>query len=477
VVILMEAFWIYPWFMWMGHLPVFDLTRPPVSLASVIVILMISQSATRFFRQREWPMWRIQLAIIGSGFIVMFLALRVEYGNGYALFDGGWSAYFLQLLKATFTNPYTASLAIPMIFFLWWRGILLERRTSSFESIYALFVIGIAALILLIIVWQITFKGERYGGALSAVGLNAIAFFCFGLISLAVRNLYLKRKRMTEKETKSSVWRSLAIILGAIGVIVIGGLIVASILSPGFFDAVANGFKAVWGAITTALRYILIPLQYVVAVIYWVLKWLLSLIPKGEPIEPQEFDEPFRDEVERTVKEMPQIVNTILQLLVVAVFLTVVIIILVKAIRRFKGSQDDEVEEIHESVLSLDALKNDLEQFLKMLSRLFRRKQKSAILRYDDDVGRLNIREIYKRLLWEGSRSGVTRRRYETPFEYAGRLGEYVPDGTAQLNEITGFYSVVRYGEIELPEKQVDTANGLWVTLRDFIRRIGEPDE
>ena len=135
----------------------------------------------------------------------------------------------------------------------------------------------------------------------------------------------------------------------------------------------------------------------------------------------------------------------------------------------------EDIEEIHEPLWSMDGVRNDLRLLLDMLAQKFKRKPRPATSHYDDDIsGRLDIREIYRRLLREGARSGVVRRSHETTYEYGGRLGQYVPDGREQLNSITDLYVDVRYGDVQPEEEQVDKANSLWRTLRDLIRGPGD---
>jgi len=102
---------------------------------------------------------------------------------------------------------------------------------------------------------------------------------------------------------------------------------------------------------------------------------------------------------------------------------------------------------------------------------MFRRRQAApAAYRFDDINGRLDVREIYRHMQWEAARAGTARRRQETASEYAGRLGRAVPEGRGPIKRITELYSRVRYGETGVREKQLDSANSLWVRLRGLLR-------
>jgi hypothetical protein len=328
VVVLMEAFWIYPWVVWMGLLPSFDQIRPPLSMLSVITVLRASLTVTRVFHKREWGLGRIRAAIIGGGFVVMFLVRRVEYGGGYRSLDGGY-----------------------------------ERP-------------------------------------LSAIGLYALTFFLFGLTALAIRNIYKMRKRMTEKETQASAWRSLPLILAVIGGIVVVGLLAATLFSPEFLDTIAMGLKILGNLLKKALYYIAYPIKYLAAAVFWVLQWLVNLIRRPQEQVPLEIQGSTLGEIERESREMSEIISTILEALAIAALVAAVIFILAKAIRRIRVRTDDDgFDETHESLWSKDTPKNDLRQLLKTIRQKFQRSSKSAGLFYNDEAGDLKVREIYKRLL------------------------------------------------------------------------------
>ncbi len=477
LVILMEAFWVYPWLIWIGYLSEFSQAKALVSLPSVIIVLALSVAATRFFLKRKWSIALVRAAIIGCGTVAGLLILRVEYGFGYAVFGTGWIEHVTALVTATFTELHSVALAIPALLLLWWRGILLERKASSIEGVYRSFLSGIIGFIIITIFWNFTFSGESYSAKLSDIGLYAICFFIFGLLSLAVRNLHLRRKDITEPENRTSVWRSFLPILLPIAGIALLGIITAAMLSPDFFNTVSTASSAVWHVISRGISFIAYPLLYVASAVYWIMKWLVSLFPKGAQPAGQGFEGSIGDQIEATASRMPATLTTVFQLLAAAVLLGLLIFILAKAIKRFSGRQEEETKEIRESVLTLEALRNDLGQFLQLLGGIFKRKQKLKPLFYDDEVDALSVRDMYKRLLWEGMRSGVSRRAHETPAEYAARLDKELYIGGAELRALTDLYVYVRYADRNLPAEHLQAARDTWVTLRESIRKIGEADE
>ena len=89
----------------------------------------------------------------------------------------------------------------------------------------------------------------------------------------------------------------------------------------------------------------------------------------------------------------------------------------------------------------------------------------------EDAENDLEVREIYRRLLWEAATCGVTRHGYETPGEYARRLRKAVPAMGNGLGELTAMYIENRYGELKLGQKKAERANSLWRVLHRLLRK------
>jgi hypothetical protein len=477
VVILMEAFWVSPWLGWLGVWPVFTEPRPALSLASVIIVLVVSLLVTRLLLKQKLPMWSIQCIIIGCGLVTMLLVLGVEYADGYGFLSGRWFVHIGQVLGVTFAHPRTIVIALPAMLYLWWRGIILGQSTSYFKDIYRSFLLGMVALIVLIILWQISSASGTFQKPGPGIGLNVIAFFFFGLMAIAICHLYLMRSAMPREEAAlTSIRRWLPIMLGVIGGMVLIGFGVASIFSAEFFESVGHGAGVVFDFLGKIFNYILIPFNYLFEGIFWLLRFILSLIRGNQPSQPDGTGNMTLPEFTAiTSKEWPPAVTETIKWLVIAVIAAVIVFILAKAISRFRTQHArEEIEEIHESLWSWRGLRDDLRLLLGMMGQKFKRKpSESPGFHFDEHAsGRLDIREIFRHLQWEAGRSGMSRRRHETASEYTSRLQRMVPDSGEPLNRLTVLYTDVRYGEINAPEEQVDNANSLWQTLRELLRKL-----
>jgi hypothetical protein len=472
-VILMEVFWVYPWLAWLGSWPMFTAQRPVLNLASVAIVLTASLLVTRLTIRREWPLWSIRSVIVGGGLVVILLVLAVEYRAGYGFLSGQWFGHIYQALGTALVSPQTVVMAIPVLLYLWWRGMILGQTTSYFRDIYRTFILGMVFLIILIIAWHISSSSEHFTEPGTDIGWYIMAFFFFGLISIAVCHLYLMRSSMPREETRlTSVWRSLPIMLGVIVVVVLVGFGVASIFSPDLYEGIGHAFNAIGGFLGKVLGYILIPIIYIVGWLVRFITYILSLFSGNQ--EQQELSEnggmPEWGDI--TPANLPVWVTEGLKWLVVALIVALVLFILYKAVSRIRRRRlRDEIEEIHESLWSWKGLRDDLKGLFK---NLFKKKEAvPAAYRFDENVkGEMDIREIYRHLQWEGKRSGIPRRGHETTSEYASHLERDVPDSTVPVDDITRMYENVRYGEKAVPEEQVHKANSLWQTLKEILQKL-----
>ena len=477
VIILMETFWVYPWLVWLGSFPVFEQQRPPLSMASVFIGLAAATLVIRLLLRPKFAVGLVQAAVIACGLGVILLVMGAEYRAGYAYLSGPWFAYIGQAFGNIFRHPDTMFIALPALLYLWWRGINLGQMTFNFKNIYRSFLIGITAIIVLIIIWQISSSSGRIAGPGAGIGINVLGVFFFGLLAIAISHLYTMRSTMPKEEAAlTSVWRWMPIMLTVIGGMVIIVFAIAGIFSPGFFSSVGHVLGIAWHFVTRILDYLIIPFNYVFEAIIWVLRWLIARIPRGEPLSENNTDNmSFGDLFPQTTPaELPAGLILVFKWLIIAAVIALVIFILVKAVSRYRARHAaEEIEEIHESIFSWHGLGDDLRELFGLMGKKFQRKQTPVPGHYyEDKPGRLDVREAYRRMLGEASRSGLTRGRHETPGEYSLRMEHTVPESRESLTDLTDMYVGVRYGETRLPEEKVDKANGLWQILRSIFRGI-----
>jgi hypothetical protein len=484
-VILMEAFWVYPWLLLIGRWRILTIQQPPLSMASVIFLLGISFITTRFLLKRNWSLWQIQLCTVSCALLAIFVVLRVQYGAGFPLLSGQWFLHIGRILLDTFQNLHPLLIALVVGTYLWWRGISRGRSPLTTSTIYTSFLVGIAALVILIIVWRFIYGAGSLEVLASTVAPYVAAFFFFGLSSLALGNLHAIQQRTPPEETvRLSNRRWLPILFGIVVGIVLVGIGISSIFSPEFVTLLGRFFGSVLDVLREVFRYLLYPLEYIAAGLYYVMRFIINLIRGGRPLEPFETPEFFETEELPAAAEaqgISEIVIMAMKWTFFAIIAIVVLFLLAKAISRYRTARARaDVDEVNESLWSWEGFTADLRLFFRMLLGRFRRRRKEAVesiaipdwyTEGEEVEGILDIREIYRRMLWLASHLGIARHRYETPYEYTRRLVQSLPGGTQQLGELTDIYVGVRYGELEAGKRQVSRANRLWRAIRNLLRR------
>ena len=476
-VILMEVLWVYPWLAWTRELPGLHWNQTPLSLSSLIILIGIPFCVTRFLPGQRWAMRLIKLMIVLA---TIFAVVRIEYGAGFPLLDGQWFVHIGKTLLESFSHLHPIILALIVSPYLCWRGIKLGHSSLYFTDVYPSFVVGLAALILLTIVWTASLGADSLESLASTVGLHIAGFFFFGLTALALGNLQvIRRKMVREGQAPHSNRRWIVLMLCAVGGIVLLGMGITSIFSHGFVDAVTRFAGSVLELLGQALHYILIPIGYIIKWLEYAAMFIINLIrgmqygcPGEFLVEPEEIENPVFDPVNLDL--------TILKWILLAIIFIVVVFLLTRAISRLKAFRADvEVEETSESLWSWLGFIADIRLFFSTLFRSWhwRRVKPRPVSTVpgwylaDDIQGTMSIREIYRYLLYEASIFGIRRRQYETPYEYTMRLGRTVPDSSEQLDELTNLYIDVRYGDLEVGNEKVEHANSLWRTLRRLLRR------
>ncbi len=477
-VILMEVFWIYPWLVWSREMFSFNYPYTPLNLGSLIFLIGVPFLVSRFLQGSRKSLRWIKLAIV---MVTILIVLRVEYGGGISLFSGQWFIYLGRLIRDSFTIFQPVIPAMVVAIYLSWRGIRMGYSNLFFTDIYRSFLLGMTALILLIIVWTTSMGTGTIENLTSTVGLQVAGFFFFGLIALALGNLQSIRQRMIrDKAAPLSNRRWVIILFGIIGGIVVLAGGVASIFSPGFITMITQAIGYFFQALTRVIHYVLIPLEYLAGGLVYVVQWLLSLIRGATPPKPYEPPDFFDPGELEALEYQPVSVDIVLILKWVffAIIVIAVIYLLFKSLSRLRFTREAaEVEEISESLWSWPGFIEDLFMFFHSLFDRWRPKRKKLLQvssapgwYTENDIQNIkNIREIYRHLLWDASEHGIHHRSYETPYEFAGRLGITLPDGSVPMNELTDIYVNVRYGEINAGDTKSEQANSLWKTLRRLI--------
>jgi len=475
-VALMEATCIYPWLVYAGRWHGFRSQGDVLAFPTVLLLIAGGYLVTRFFLRRPWRLPLTRLAIVLAGLAAIFLIIRLEYGLGYAFTDNGWFPAVGNTLLDIFSHPHPLALAIPLAFFLYWRGIRRATAPLYFQTIYPTFLLGLASLVILIIIWSLTTGADELWDLTAHIGIYVAAFFFSGLATLALTNLENIQTRLQKKEGAPASFgrRWLGIITGIIAVVVGTGVLIASAFSTQFIDFWSRIFGFIWNIVEKAAYYIFLPFGYLVGWLLDFFRWLIALIRRKPPAEETE------TAGQGLLPEYPEVVTRslspevilILKWTFFALVLGLLIFWLVRTILKARAEkQDDDILEENESLWSWHGFRDDLKQWLKSLRpRVPALKPHAA---GDDNDGkypaRLDIREIYTRLLRLLACLNLPRKPFETPYEYQTRVEKEHRDQQPALETITNHYVKQRYGEIAPDENTLTELNAAWQNLRGAL--------
>lgn len=476
--VLMEVLWVYPWLIWVGQWDLLSWERLPLTLISAVSLCGIAAAVTRWALNREWSLALARLATLSLLLLALAVVIRLDQNAGLAPWDPGWWRY---------VTGHMSLVAAAAAFgaYLLWRGIAVGRDVLVFDDLYHKFLLGLGALAALLVVWGTSARIGPANGVTTAFGLYVVAYFAVGLLALALANLDAIRAELSERGEPIGRFnrRWLTVLAGVVLGIVVVSVGVAAIFSFNVLALLLRplGVVATW-LLQGAVYGIGYPLGFLAAGLIHGLRWLVSLL--GGPRKAPPFQPPDLSELQKTAEGQqahgfPVWAVLALKWGLLALVVLVVLVILARALFRSRQGKEEEVEEVSESLWSWAAFRADLASIVAWLFQWWRRRglrpgpapvPPLAVAQADEDVQDLDIREIYRGVLWEGSHAGCVRGESDTPYEYAARLGlkEGMPNSAIQA--ITEAYVEVRYGGAAIVGERLTLLNRLWRKLRLGLR-------
>ena len=460
---LTELMWVYPWFVRVGESQHWAL--PPLSLGASAFLAGAAALLTRAGLASKMNVARMRIVVMGSCGLLLGVLL------------------LLGVHRAI--NPANASLWTGGLCFgtyLIWRGVNAGADTPSFDVLYRRFLIGLVGVAVLLRVWV------GSGGAITAY---VAAYFSCALVSLALLNIQSIQSDLARQVeggrllTQRWIPMLLAVVLGII-LLAVG---IASVFSPGLATSFGHGLGVVYRALITVVLYVIIyPLSFVVVAFGYALKYVLFLFfhkPKPQPSTTSPGDLKKAIEDNNPGLGISQGWLDVIHWSTIAIIVLIVVAGIAFAIYRSRrAKEEDEIEEVSESVGSWQAVKTDLLAILMAFFGRFRRRKAPAVALAGPPAAALEgalsreftVRELYQGLLYEGEKWGVTRETAETPYEYEGRLNPRVT-APADLDTLTQAYVAERYGGAPPNAEQLTGLNQLWRRLRNGFRGAAPPTD
>jgi hypothetical protein len=477
-VVLMETLCIYPWVVWVGSLTFLHWEKAPLSLLSSLVILGTTAYVANTTLAKKWPLNKARLATLGTALVLVLLLTRLEHGGGYALWDVGWARFARENLSRLLG-------ALGFGFYLLWRGIVSGRERLEVSYLYHNFALGVGGLILLTIIWAATSRLVTKPLTFTTLGPYVLGYFFVALMALGLSNLKTLRKRVSGTGNISDLLtrRWVLLLLSIVLVIVLVGTLIASTLSVNVMTLILPALSVLRDWLAAAFLYVVLyPIGYLVAGLFYVVRFLLQFLRGNQPWENPEAPD-FGDLPEIIRGEpnhLPPELMLALKWTLLALVVGVIIFFLAKALFRYwEGAGQKGIEEIHESLWSWKTFRADVRSFFRnLLAKLRKTTVRSsrpvppAAVTLEDANQPLDIRELYRGLLWEGKQAGLAKKSADTPYEYQGTLGKVVPGERASLAALTEAYVRVRYGHTVIGGEHAVGLVRQWLRLRSAFRSL-----
>ncbi len=474
VTVLSEVLRAYPWLLLLSSFSIVNWNEPPVSFLSALIVIFAVTLVLRLTLSYRLSLAEVRISGLATGIIFVLLTTRLEMHGGYSFWDMAWFDH-----ASTMLVPLVAALVFGI--FLVWRGIIIAREELYTDYLYKNFIFGVAGFVVLMIVWALTLKLHTNDQLFRILVPYIIGYFFSALMAMGLSNFLSLRRGMATrpKATELFTRRWLLILLGVVMAILIVGSLIASTISSNLLSLIITPLNVLAGWLAIVFLYLVAyPVGFLVEGIYWlgmlILNWLMSLF-KATPF--QQIEEiTFGETTEKLqTGSVPEAVLLILKWVLILAVIGTVVYFLSKAIFRYwRGPQEKGYEEVNESLWSWKGFGDDVRAFLKNLTDRFRTggaRASPPLACTITEPQFLDIREIYRGLLWEGGHSGFPRARSQTPYEYQRYLEARFQDQKVPLTAITHAYVGERYGQFPAEIEKTDlTLVRWWLELRSAIR-------
>ena len=477
--VLGEVLRVFPWLILLSAFGRLGWSTLPLGFWSALAIVAVTAFVVRRSLAGGWSVGSARILTMSLSVALLLVLTRLENGGGYAFWDMAWGNYAVNQLPAL-----AAALGFGLV--LIWRGITVGRETLGVEYLYRNFKISIVGFVVLMILWGLIIGFNGGQDMFKAIVPYVLAYFFVALMTLGISNFLSIRQGTPSRPRATDLFarRWLLVLLAVVLVVILVGGVIGSTVSYNLVGAVSHGLSVLGDWLVTAVKYLIgYPIGYMLIGVEWLAKiiiaWLQGLAGKPQPVPPEEFGgEPKTPDL--STNSLPPGLLLAIKWVLVALVVAVVIYILARLISRYwREPRDKGFEEVDESLFSWTGFRADLKGFLK---GLLKRRQAgapaappiAATVTGEDQY--LDIRELYRGLLWEGEQAGHPKAKWQTPYEYERDLTGLFPDERAGLADITGTYVENRYGHVPVASELGQRLMKVWLKLRAALRSVSGQD-
>ena len=463
--VVAESAWVFALAGIVGTLAGFN--SSPLSWYGVVGILGLSVLLSRITpREGEKAEVRYALmAVLGLMVVYVSVALNVDPGEIRPAWAIDW---LINDAPGGYTSRGMFGAILGVL--LWWRGTRVSSNEFPADDLSFTFRVGMLVLVVALIYDLNTDE------SLSTFPM-VFLFFGSSLIGLSAGHLLEESQRSAGERT----WPK------AIGATVAGittfGLLVA-LVNRGVLSFLSKPATAALEALARGVLWgIIAPIAFVFDV---VVGWLISLLGifRGEREQPQE--EEINPEIQgflETLQEEQAAASegfaTVLQIIewaLVAVVVVIVLLILGRAFRRVLRGRDRGTDGQRDSMVQEANPVGDVAKLaLRLVPDVLKRPQRKGYRVPDGPPGIVEAFRLYYDLLDTAEEQGITRRKYDTPTEFQGRLERTFPADVVRPS--TESFNLAIYADVPADRSMI---RRLRQGLRDataMIRRERQEDE
>ena len=463
--VVAESAWVFALAGIVGTLADFD--SSPQSWYGVVGILGLSVLLSRITPrkgQKAEVMYAL-MAVLGLVVVYASVALHVEPGQ----IRPSWA---IDWLINDAPGGYTSRGVFGAILgaLLWWRGTRVASNEFPTDDLSFTFRVGMLVLVAALIYDLNTDE------SLSTFPM-VFLFFGSSLIGLSAGHLLEESQRSAGERT----WPK------AIGATVAGittfGLLVA-LVNRGVLSFLSKPATAALEALARGVLWgIIAPIAFVFDV---VVGWLISLLGifRGEREQPQE--EEINPEIQgflETLQEEQAAASegfaTVLQIIewaLVAIVVVIVLLILGRAFRRVLRGRDRGTDGQRDSMVQEANPVGDVAKLaLRLVPDVLKRPQRKGYRVPDGPPGIVEAFRLYYDLLDTAEEQGITRRKYDTPTEFQGRLEGTFPSDVVRPSTET--FNLAIYADVPADRSSIGRLRQSLKDATAMIRRERDEEE
>jgi Domain of unknown function (DUF4129) len=397
------------------------------------------------------------IASLAGGLVWTLLLIRFSAFPEQALTDSAWIADLGGRLIQGQGGPNPLQLTGLAAAATWVGGLRLAAMRVGFDQILSEFQFGLLILLF------IFFCAAQWGNTLPALTPMVFVFFTLSLLGMALAR---NSDASTWRSEKSRAYRLTAIVFNIALILGVGVLLTAAV-TPGALKLILGFLEALW--------------DWMVEWVVRFIAFLASILPQPEishhPIAGGSGPGPRDSSSIPELLRIPDYIRRIAGFIVSAFWVVLFGVCLWRMASQIAGWLRQQMNDMEGT--EIETLEGAFRHDLLRLLRWIRQRLTGWIVRLRYALGwkpvpekmpteAAAVRRLYRALLTWSAAGGCPRKRHQTPHEFLGRLGEWLPEARAKLTLITEHYVAVRYGN---RAPGADVAKSLELTWQD-VRRM-----